>query len=204
MTITAGAPLAEAPAAQAARTPWARKALPWALTAVLLAGAWVVNAVALPDSASEAPFVSAATVGGTATAGNLTAKVIGVHAARSINDPSGWTAEGTWLVVELDAEAVDSQYGSMLSVAELTIGDRTFRATERGQTMFRTGALVPGVMRHGALAFELPEDALKGTAALRLANASTVADNGVIELPIDLGGIPIEDDITLPETGWAG
>jgi hypothetical protein len=198
VTTTADAPLAEA-----TRTPWARRALPWALTAALLAGAWVVNAVALPDSAPGAPFVTATTVGGTATAGNLTAKVTDVRAARSITDPRGWTAEGSWLVVELDAEAVDSQYGSLLGVAELTIDDRTFRATERGQTMFRTGALVPGVMRHGAVAFELPADALKGTAVLRLANASTVADNGVIELLIDLAAIPVENAVNLPETGWA-
>ncbi|WP_417555094.1 hypothetical protein [Microbacterium sp.] len=186
-----------------ARSSRRAKILPWALTLVLLAGAWLLNAAALPDSAPEQPFVTTTSVDSVATAGNLSAKVTAVRAARSITDPQGWTEDGTWLVVELDAAAVRSQYGSSLATAELTIGDRTFSATRRAQTMRDSGALVPGVMRHGALAFELPEGALKGTGTLRLANIGVVAGNAVIELPVDLDDVPVEDAITLPDTDWA-
>lgn len=190
-----------APAA-AAPTTWRAKLVPWGITIVLLAATWAVNTVALPYDSDEASFPVRTNVGHHATAGNLSLTVTDVHAARSITDSKGWSADGTWLVVDVDAAAVQSQSGSSLTFAELTIGDRTFSATERGDTLFNTGALIPGVMRHGSLAFELPTGALEGQATLQLANTQRVEDNSVIEVPIDLGGLTVEDSVTLPETGW--
>lgn len=184
------------------RRSWRATLLPWGLTALLLACAWAVNAVSLPFGSAEASFPNRTAVGQTATIRNLSLVVTDVHAARSITDATGWSADGTWLVVDVDAAAVESQYGSALAFAELTIGDRTFSATERGASLFRSGALVPGVMRHGSLAFELPSDALAGTAELRLANTLRVEDDGVIEVPIDLDGLAVQDSVTLAETGW--
>lgn len=178
-----------------------KKVLPWLLTLVLLAGAWVLNAVALPDGSSEASFLTPATVGHAATARNLTLTVTDVRAARSIADPTGRTLESTWVVIDVDAEALDSQYGATLGFAELTVGGRTFRATERVESFFRQ-RLVPGVPRSGAVAFELPTDALKGTGTLRLGIPSDARYDGLVELTIDLGDIPVEDAITLPTTDW--
>lgn len=196
---------ATATATTTSSVPGSRRAgvLPWMLTLVLLAGAWVLNTVALPDSAPRAPFVTAAETGRDATAGNLAVTVTDVRAARSVTDAEGWTAAGTWLVIELDAAAVRSQYGAQLSTAELMIGDRAFHATERGRTFFRSDTLVPGVMRRGALAFELPDGALRGQAVLRLGASRVTAGAGVVELAIVLDEIPVEDSVTLPLTSWA-
>lgn len=182
-----------------------KKLLPWLLTLALLAAAWVLNAVALPDGSSEASFLTPAAVGQAATARNLELAVTDVRLARSVTDPLDWTAEGTWMIVELDAQARESQYAATLGFAELTIGDRTFRATERGQSMFRT-RLVTGVPRSGAVAFELPADALTDaasrTAKLRLGIPSDARYDGLIELTIDLHDIPVEDTVALPQTDW--
>ncbi|GAA3939045.1 hypothetical protein GCM10022383_16360 [Microbacterium soli] len=175
--------------------------MPWLLTLVLLAGAWALDAVALPDGASEASFLTPATVGHAATARNLEVTVTDVRAAERITDPLGWSADGTWVVVELDAAARDSQYGATLGHAELTVGGRTFRATERGETFFRR-LLVPGVPRSGAVAFELPPDARSGTASLRLGIPSDARYDGLVELTIDLDDVPVEESITLPATDW--
>lgn len=176
--------------------------MPWLLTAVLLAGASVLNAVALPDGSSEASFITRTTVGEAATTRNLTLTVTDVRAARTVTSASGWSAEGTWLVVDVDAAARDSQYAARLGFAELIIGERTFRATERTDTFYQQ-RLVTGVMRRGGLAFELPDDALTGTAALRLGIPPDARYDGLIEVPIDLDDIPIENEVALPETGWA-
>ncbi|MDQ0615186.1 hypothetical protein QF046_002827 [Microbacterium sp. W4I4] len=195
----------------AAERRWAAKITPWTLTVVLLAGAWALNTVALPDGSSEASFATRTTIGEPAATRNLELTVTDVRAARTITDPQGWSAgfektQGTWLVVDLDAASVQSQYAASLSFAELTIGDRTFGATERGETFFRQ-RLVTGVPRSGSLAFELPDDviegeALKGTATLRLGVPSDVRYDGIIETLITLEDLPVEESIILAETGW--
>jgi hypothetical protein len=168
---------------------------------VLLAGAWVLNTIALPDGSSEASFVTRTAIGETATTRNLELTVTDVRAARTLTDPQGWSAEGTWLVVDLDAAALQSQYAASLGFAELTIGDRTYSATDRGETFYRQ-RLVTGVPRSGSLAFELPAEVLKGTATLRLSIPADVRYDGVIEMPIPLEDVAVEEAIVLSNPGW--
>lgn len=179
---------------------------PWLLTLALLAAAWAVVKVTLPDDAAQAPFVTAAELGEPATARNLAVTITDVHAARRVTDAAGWTAEGTWLVVDLEASSVVSQDAAHLTVANLIIGDRTFTATDRGTTFARQ-SLVTGVPRAGSLAFDLPEDALSGEAVLQLAVPSgalgDVPLDGMIEMRIDLDDIPVEAEVELLENGWA-
>ncbi|MFJ4175419.1 hypothetical protein [Microbacterium sp. NPDC089696] len=186
----------------ARRTP---KLLAWALTIAMLAAAWGLTQVTLPDDAALAPFVTAATLGDPATARNLAVTVTDVRAARTVTDAGGWSAEGTWVVVDLEAAAVVAQQNARLTLVELVVGDRTYSATDRGTT-FRGQSLVPGVPRSGALAFELPADALTGTATLRLGApgvASGAELDGVIEMTIDLDALPVESEATITENGWA-
>jgi len=195
----------------AAERRWTAKLAPWSLTVALLAGAWALNTVALPDGSSEASFATRTTIGEPAATRNLELTVTDVRAARTLTDPQGWSAggekaQGTWLVVDLDAAATQSQYAATLGFAELTIGERTFGATERGETFFRQ-RLVTGVPRSGSLAFELPDDvikgtALQGTATLRLSIPSDVRYDGIIEIPIPMEELPVEESIVLAETGW--
>ena len=178
----------------------------WLLTAALLAAAWGVSKLTLPDDAGTAPFPRIATVGEPATVRNLTATVTDVRLAERVTDAEGWSAGGTWLVVDLEAATGLTQDLSTLRLAELTVGDHTFRATERGTTFFQQ-ALVTGVPRAGSLAFELPDDVAGEHATLRLgvpgAGGSEVLLDGVIELPIDLAELPVDAEVLLDENGWA-
>lgn len=176
----------------------------WALTLLLLTGAWFLVKVTLPEGSSLAPFPTVATIGEQASARNLVVTVTDVHAARRVTSSDGWSADGTWLVVDLEAASV--QEPSLLSHANLFIGERTFAPTDRGTT-FARHPLMTGVPQSGSLAFELPADALRGTATLRLglltADDGTVPLDGVIELMIDLDATPVEAEVPLQENGWA-
>lgn len=182
-----------------------KRLLPWLLTAALLAGAWGIVEVTLPDDAASAPFVTSAAIGEPAAARDLAVTVTDVRAAREVTDTAGWSADGTWLIVDLDAAAVVSAQGATLGLAELRIGELTFSATDRGTTFWRQ-RLVPGVARSGSLAFELPADALSGPAVLRLGNPTGRADiplDGVIEVPLDLDDVVLVPRAELNENGWA-
>nr|WP_254408889.1 DUF4352 domain-containing protein [Streptomyces sp. AC495_CC817] len=177
------------------------KVLPWLLTLVLLAGAWTLVKITLPVGSAQEPFVTVASLGETAHARNLAVTVTDVHAARSVVDAEGWSAEGAWLVVDLEASSQVTQQYAALRDATLTAGDRTFSATDRGTT-FLGQALVTGVPRSGSLAFQLPDDVLDDSATLRLALTNSTLD-GVIELEIDIAAVPVESEVTLQENGWA-
>lgn len=179
----------------------------WAAGVALLVAAWLVALVTPPDDAAEQPFAVTAEVGEPAQGRNLAVTVTGVRAADEVS-LGGWSAAGTWVVVDLDAAAVRSAQGTLLSYATLTIGDREYRASERPATasltdaMFRT-ALIPGIPRSGSLAFELAPDARAGTAVLRLGIADDPRLDSLIELRIDLDEVPVEPAAELRETGWA-
>lgn len=176
--------------------------LVWSLTLVLLAAAWGVSKATLSDDASTAPFPATAEIGETVTTRNLAVTVTDVHVADRVRDARDWSAEGSWVVVDLEAAGVLTQDERLLQLAQLVIGDRTFGATERGTT-FLDQRLVTGVPRSGSVAFELPEDALAGTATLRLGTADEVLLDDVIELTIELDGMPVEAEVMLDENGWA-
>lgn len=178
------------------------KFLVWSLTVVLLAAAWGVSKATLPDDAATAPFATVAAIDEPVATRNLAVTVTDVHVASAVTDAEGWAAEGTWLVVDLEAAAVVTQESGSLRLAELVIGDRTFTATGRGTTFAGQG-LFTGVPRSGSLAFELPPDAVAGTATLRLGMADEVLLDGVIEVPLRLDEIPVETEVVLDENGWA-
>ncbi|MHC9044649.1 DUF4352 domain-containing protein [Microbacterium saperdae] len=180
--------------------------LVWLLTLTLLVVAWGVSKVTLPDDSTIAPFPVAATVGEQAVTRNLAVTVTDVRLANRVTDAKGWSAEGSWLVVDLEAASVVTQELGTLSLAQLVIGDRTFSATDRGTTLVDQ-RLITGVPRSGSLAFELPEDALTGRATLRLGVPSgsyrEVLLDGVIDLPIALDDLPVDAEVLLDENGWA-
>lgn len=181
--------------------------LVWLLTVALLVVAWGVSKVTLPDDSTIANFPVAATLGEQAATRNLAATVTDVRFAHRVTDTKGWSAEGSWLVVDLEAASVVTQELSTLTFAQLVIGDRTFSTTDRGTT-FLAQRLITGVPRSGSLAFELPDDALTGSATLRLgvpsgAPGAEVLLDGVIELPVLLDDLPVDAEVLLDENGWA-
>jgi len=183
-----------------------KQVLTWLLTAALLACAWVVVKVTLPDDATIAPFPATAQVGEQAAVRNLVVTVTDVHLAERVTDAEGWAADGTWLVIDLEAAGAGTQDRGTLGLAQLTIGERTFSATERGTTFYQQ-RLVTGVPRAGSLAFELPDEVTGDRASLRLGVPSgapgEVLDDGVIDLSLDLAALTAEPEVLLDENGWA-
>lgn len=178
-----------------------RHVITWGTTAVLLAATWGLNAVMLGENAAQTGIVITGQPGTPVQTRNLVVTVEDVRAAHTVTDAQDWSADGTWLVVDLSASAVDTQVAARLGLAELVIGERTFRATERGQTFAEAG-LVPGVARSGSVAFELPSDAIAGPAMLRFSPVAYPNLDGVIEIAIDLDAVRTEDSITLRTTDW--
>lgn len=199
MTVPAP-PQPTAPAVESRRG-FLRTAAPWALSVLLVVAAWFLTQLQQPEDAVYESFITSTSVGKPAEARNLAATVTDVRAARTVTDTAGWRAEGTWLIVDLDAAAVQSSFGATLH-ARLQIGDRLFSATERGATA-RGLALKAGVPRHGSLAFEVPEDAIEGPATLTLSWQGDDTADGVIEVVIDLDDVTMQNEAALAEIGWA-
>jgi len=170
---------------------------PWAISLVLVVATWGLTQVEKDEDARYEPFVTRAGIGERAETRNLTVTVTDVHAARAVTDGTRWRAEGTWLVVDLDAAATREQAGTALRVTNLRIAGRTYSATERASSLLQV-PLVTGVPQHGSVAFELPKEALKGNGTLVFAEVYDYSADGIIEVPLDL-----EAEVQLDETGWA-
>jgi hypothetical protein len=102
--------------------------------------------------------------------------------------------------VHLTAEAVTKEPAT-LALSTLTVGERTFSASERPDS-FRSQALAVGIPRSGSLAFELPSDLDEGGATLTLGLRGDARLDSVIQLPVDLGTLPHPPTLELHETEW--
>ncbi|MFC0673056.1 hypothetical protein [Brachybacterium hainanense] len=173
-----------------------------ALAAVLLLAAWGIGQITLPEDAGQEPFVTTTGVGQGARTRNLEATVAAARTADRVSAESGWSAEGNWLVVEVEAAAGTASGPATLALAELRVDGRTYSVTDRTEGIAGT-ALVDGVPRAGSLAFELPEQQRGGAATLRLSGAADVRSDAVIEVPLDLGALPREQSLALTPAGWA-
>ncbi|WEK12841.1 MAG: hypothetical protein P0Y48_10245 [Candidatus Microbacterium phytovorans] len=194
----------------------------WLSAVALLAGAWLVAWITPDgDGGYREPFAVPATIGEPAVARNLGVTIRDLALADRVQS-GGWGADGTWLVVTLDAWVVQNETEAQIREAFLTVGGRTFRASERpgnyseSASLFRTG-LSLDLPRSGAIAFELPDDAVTGrsaeTAMLQLAFGNGAVSeqsahallltDAVIELPVNLDTIPRIDVMELPATEWA-
>ncbi|UJP10045.1 hypothetical protein L2X99_17090 [Microbacterium sp. KUDC0406] len=208
MTIPAPPPATAAPGADPTAAVkrshgrrFLRAAVPWTLSIAMVVAAWFLLQLQKPDDAVYDSFVTKTTVGEYAAARNLSATVTDVRAGRSVSDGKRWSAEGTWLVVGVDAATLQTEFASQLH-GELRIGDRIYQATERGETG-RNMSLITGVPRHGSLVFELPEGQVKGDATVVLSWQSDHTADGVIEVAVDLDDVPMQYEVTLDEIAWA-
>ncbi len=180
--------------------------LAWLLTAALLVGAWLIAASAPADDAYIDPFPVAAEIDQPADGVTFATTVRDVRAASTVTGAGGWTADGTWIVVYLDAEGAQprmsySPVASSLGLAELTISGRTYGASERAPSLLAQ-RLGSGVSSSGVLFFEVPEDALAGTGILRLAGSSDTRGLAVVTFEIPLDDLELESEIELPVTDW--
>jgi len=177
-----------------------KKALPWVATVVLLIGAWFVQLITPSDDVAAEPFLVAASIGSEAVGREIVVTVLEVRAASTVTSSSGWSAEGTWLLVDLNAETVTAD--RLLQGATLTIDGLEFRASERMDSIFST-KLVPGIPRTGTIAFELPDASLTGTGILHLSLGDDTRLDSVIELTIPLDELTTSAEESVHVTEWA-
>jgi hypothetical protein len=181
-----------------------KTALRWVIAIALVAGAWGITLLAPDENAGGDAFIIDMSLGEHAVGRNIAATVLDVRAASTVTGDAGWEATGTWLVVDVSIEAVASQQGGFFADATLQIGDRTFSASERGpddMTIYRT-PLVPGVPQTGSLLFELPEDALTGTATLLMATGYSTWGDSMLRLQFDLDAVERVDSVDVEDVTW--
>lgn len=178
-----------------------KRALSWLAGLALIALAAAVGHVALSDDEQQAPFVVPAALGERADARTFAVTVRDVRLADEVRDAEGWSASGNWLVVHLDAEVLDRETASILSLTEVDLGDRAIAASERPASL-QSFPLDVGLERAGSLAFELPADATAGTATLRIARSLDDRLDSVVELPVELDALERATTLELEETRW--
>lgn len=169
-----------------------RRAAPWAVGVACVVAAWFVALATPADTAAWDPFVVEARVGEPATGRNIAVTIDEV--TRTDGVVAGpWRADGSWVVVDLSAEAVVTERGAALNNVELIIDGRSYRSTERRENMLGQ-RLAVGIARSGSIAFEIPPSA-SGTAVLQLGldGIDSRADS-LITLPIDLDALPVSAD----------
>jgi hypothetical protein len=177
--------------------PWAV----WAVGAGLVVLAWGVVQMIPDEDAAVEPFRVPVTVGETAVAREFEVVVtdprIGDRALAG-----AWSADGTWLVVDVRISARDDETDAALHHAELIVDGVSYRASERPASIFEA-PLAVGIPRSGSLAFELPAGVAARTATLAVGFSDEPRLDSLVEVPIDLAALPREREVELIPTGWA-
>ena len=110
--------------------------------------------------------------------------------------------EGVWLVVDLTFEPRIDRGGI---AGEVRIGDTVYRASQRVESGIDSAIADPGLPWAGALLFELPASVLDrpeaGTTLVRFSSRDDTRLDEVLELVIDLGSLPHEASLSVPEPG---
>lgn len=195
------------------------RAVSWIIALAMVVAAWFV-AGATPDGEQRLadPFPVVAELGEPIDADNLAVTVHEVQRADRVST-GGWFAEGTWLVVSLDAALIEREPAS-LGLAYLRVGDRTFLASERVKAYDPDAAisgwgLHVGIPQSGTLVFELPPDIAGddraaeavlqlsvGTPLPGLSPSENQQGSAVIELPVDLTTLERAAEFALPDAAW--
>ena len=188
--------------------PW-RTAGAWVLALALVAGAGVLTAIKPGDQAVDVPFPVDAAVGVEGTARNIAVTVHDVRfASRVTGHPSGarmgtdWSADGTWLVIDLDAAAVVDEQSATLQFATLEVGGTTYSASERMTSLLKE-QLVPGLPKTGAIAFELPASVHRGPGVLFFGLRPDNRLDSIVQVPVDLSRVGSASSVEIPAPAWS-
>jgi hypothetical protein len=196
MKAESASPPAAPPAARRLPT-WAA----WAIGLTCIVAAWFVALVTPGEQQTQAPFEVPATIGETAVGRNLVVTFTDLRRAPEVA-AKGWTAEGNWLVADLEAQSVLTEDTTRLFKVQLEIDGRRFSASERPASL-KDQPLAVGIPREGSLAFELPDGLDTGNARIEIAlNADPSLDSMVV-LSFDLDEVPTVDRTELLPTEWA-
>lgn len=172
----------------------------WAIGAGLVVAAWFVALVTPGEDQTQSAFPVTVAVGEEGVGRNIAATVTDIRRVGELT-AGDWSDEGNWLVVDLDVASVVSEFGVLVSFAEISIDGVRYSASERPDSLRQQG-LSAGVPRSGSLAFELPDDLETGEATFQLAVDGDTRLDSVIVVPFDLAEVPLSSDGEIRETGW--
>lgn len=168
---------------------------------IVLTGAAFVVALTAPDAyTQQGTFVTSAREGELASGRSFDAIFGDVRTARLLAAP-GWVGEtaGVWIVVEAEVAATTE---SATPAAWLTIGERTFAATDRTDVTLES-RVDAGLPVAGVFAFEVPASALDDpdadSATLRMSNVPTPRLDSVLSYTFDVQAVPLEQTISIDE-----
>lgn len=180
-----------------------RRALPWIVGAALVLGAGLVTAATPDDEDVVGPMTVHGTARDTVASRSIIATVTGASFADEVQE-SGWSVEGNWLVLTLDASAASTEVDATIQLATLAVDGRVFQASERPSTSLTGTALRVGTDTAGMLAFELPSGLDSGTAELRLAPSySTPELDDLVVISLELGDLSRTPSAQLHAPEWS-
>ena len=180
-----------------------RRWLTWTIGVGSIVAAWFVALVTPGAEVAQAPFIVPAVIGEQATGRNISATISDVRRADRVAESDGaWSADGNWLVFDLEIASVVTERGGLLAHAMVEIDGVRYNASERPDTIAGT-PLSAGIPRQGSIAFELPGDLEAGGGSRELAMNGDTRLDSMIVLPFDLAEVPHVAEAELVETGWA-
>lgn len=181
---------------------WATATAPWLVGGLLITGAWFVVGATPSTGETTKPFEVNTTMDQWGTGRNIAVRVTDATWADAVDD-GFWRADGNWLVVTVEAEAVVDDETGYLAMSDLVVDDVRFETTDRSYATMRSEALETGIPQVGTLAFELPDNVVGGNAELRFSASSDPALDSVIVVALDLDDIDRVPQATLEPTTWA-
>ncbi|WP_291054075.1 hypothetical protein [Herbiconiux sp.] len=197
------------PDARPAAKGWWRYALNGLVLVAVLVVAGVVAHTAPTKGLWQAPIPVAGALGEEIAGRNLVATIDGVRVAEQVTAANGWAGEttGVWVVVDAGVASVVSDSPARLGSARLQIGETSYSASTR--PAFGTIAdqsLTTGIALTGPLMFEVPR-ALLGSEAAHRASIQLALDedrrvDSQIEVPVDLGALPVEASVETSDPVW--
>jgi hypothetical protein len=169
--------------------------------AALVTTAWFVALATPTEDDAVTPFTVQMQPGEQTSGRNLAVTLREVRRADSVT-AGDWTADGNWVLVDLEARAIHEEFGSALVLATLRIDGVTYQASERPESLFEQ-TLAVGIPKTGTLAFELAESVTGGTAVLNLGLRSDTRLDSLLEYSFDLETVDVTSEGDLIPTGWS-
>ncbi|WP_440710766.1 hypothetical protein [Herbiconiux sp. YIM B11900] len=197
------------PDARPAAKGWWRSALNGLVLVAVLVVAGVVAHTAPTKGLWQAPIAVAGAVGQEVAGRNIVATIDEVRVAEQVTAANGWAGEttGVWVVVDAGVASVVTDEAARLGSARLQIGGTSFSASTRpGLGTIADQSLTTGIALTGPLMFEVPpellatEDAHRASVQLALDEDRRV--DSQIEVPVDLGALPLEDSVETGRPVW--